>query len=150
MDYEKAKEGTHSSDCNALERALITPLIEVTNNGKKFGWNTREKAIKNNFGSKTVSTWGETMSLFSMRKRHHIVQDFLVLYLSIPLGQTHTEGVVCVWRARNPITFQTTSVAPNDSPAGCLIALTTGTDTGAASHSTVCAVRTFPLGLQNV
>lgn len=90
------------------------------------------------------------MSLFSIRKKHHTVQDFLSLYLSIPLGQTHTEGVVCVLRARNPITFQTTSVAPNDSPAGCLIALTTGTDTGAASHSTVCAVRTFPLGLENV
>ncbi len=90
------------------------------------------------------------MSLFSIRNKHHIVLDFLSLRLSFPLGQTHTEGLVCFWRARNPITFETTSVAPNDSPAGCLIALTTGTDTEAASHSTVCAVETFPLGLETV
>lgn len=90
------------------------------------------------------------MSLFSIRRKCHIVLDFLSLCLSIPLGQTHREGLVCFWRARNPITFESTSVAPNDSPAGCLIALTTGTDTEAASHSTVCAVVTFPLGLQTV
>lgn len=90
------------------------------------------------------------MSLFSIRRKHHIVQNFLFFCLPIPLGQTHTEGLVCFWRARNPITFETTSVAPNDSPAGCLIALTTGTDTEAASQSTVCAVETFPLGLENV
>ena len=90
------------------------------------------------------------MSLFSIRRKPHIVQDFLSLCLSIPLGQTHTEGLVCFWRARNPITFETTSVAPNDSPAGRLIALTTGTDTEAASHCTVHAVETSPLGLETV
>lgn len=90
------------------------------------------------------------MSLFSIRRECHIVLDFLSLCLSIPLGQTHTKGLVCFWRARNPITFETTSVAPNDSPAGCLIALTTATDTEAASHSTVCVVETFPLGLETV
>ena len=90
------------------------------------------------------------MSLFSIRRTRHIVPDFPSLRRSIPLGQTHTEGLVCFWRARNPITFETTSVAPNDSPAGYLIAPTTGTDTEAASHSTVCAVETFPLWLQTV
>lgn len=112
--------------------------IETENKKKRF-WN-----------QDCVSTWGETMSLFSIRRTRHIVLDFLSLCLSIPLGQTHTEGLVCFWRARNPITFETTSVAPNDSPAGYLIAPTTGTDTEAASHSTVCAVETFPLWLQTV
>lgn len=76
---------------------------------------------------------------------HHIVRDFPSLCLSIPLGQTHTEGLVCFCRARNPITFETTSVAANDSPAGCLIALT-----AAARHSTACVVETFPVGLETV
>lgn len=65
-------------------------------------------------------------------------------------GQTHTEGVVCSWRARNPITFETTLVALNDSPAGCLIALTTGTDIEAASHSALCDVETIPLRLETM
>lgn len=37
-------------------------------------------------------------------------------------------------------------MAPNDSPAGCLIAPTTGTDSEAASQSTVCVVETLALG----
>lgn len=90
------------------------------------------------------------MSLFSISTKHHVVLDFLSLCLSIPLGQTQAEGLVCFWRARNHITSETTSVASDDSPAGCLIALTTGTDTEAASHSSVYAVVTFPLGLETV
>lgn len=43
MGYEKAKEDMHSSDCNALELALGTLLINVTNNGKKLGRNTKDK-----------------------------------------------------------------------------------------------------------
>ncbi len=93
-----------------------------------------------------VSTQGKTLSLFSIGREERIVQDFLSLCLSIPLGQTNTEGRVCFWRARNPITFETTSLAPNDNPAGRLIALTTGTDIEAASHSTVCAVEIFLWG----
>lgn len=94
--------------------------------------------MKNNFDKmKLFPPEGKHLSLFSISTKLHIVQDFLSLCLSIPLGQTHTEALVCFWRARNPITFETTSVAQNDSPAGCLIALTTGTDTGAACHSIV-------------
>lgn len=90
------------------------------------------------------------MSLFSIKRNPHSVLHLLSLCLSILLGQTHTEGPLCFWRARNPITFETTSVAPNNSPAGCLIALTTGTDTEVTSHSTVCVAETFPLGLKNM
>lgn len=90
------------------------------------------------------------MSLFSIRGKYTIVLDCLSLCLSIPLGQTHTEALVCFWRAGNPINVETTLVAPNDSPAERLIALTTGTDTEAASHSTVCIVQTFLLSLETL
>lgn len=86
------------------------------------------------------------MSLFSIRGKRRTVQEFLSLCPSIAFGQMHTGGLVCFWRARNPITFETTSVAPNDSPAGCLIVLTTGTDTEAVSHSAASVVETFPSG----
>ena len=41
-------------------------------------------------------------------------------------------------------------MAPNDSPAVCLIALTTGTDTEAARHSTVFVIETVTLGLETM
>lgn len=83
----------------------------------------------------------------------------MLLINCISLKHEHAIYLWCVkakrssfWRSRNPITFETISVAPNDSPAGCLIALTTGIDTEVASHSIVCDFETFPLGtdIQNL
>lgn len=65
------------------------------------------------------------------------------------VGQIYTYRLAYFCRARNPITFETTPVAPNNSPAGCLIALTTGIDTETASYSTVHVVGAFLLGIEN-
>lgn len=89
------------------------------------------------------------MSLFSIKKKQHTPGLCPNAYIQSPWSNTHSGRLACFCRARNPITFETTPVAPNNSPAGCLIALTTGIDTEAASYSTVRVVDSFHSGLEN-